>query len=185
VLRRNLGYHVCCSHVITTRSALGILVFENATHRTYDFSTLCLSSLPWLTSWVKQVMLTLHHEHHISWAYASTHFINRCISMCALHHARIMCITHYASLHKHHKFMCISIICSCASTSYYMHLIIRIIMSTIPLMHNSSIYINIASMSHWCTIYPVKSHCTTNGMKDVANTHKISDMWASLSKFLY
>jgi hypothetical protein len=134
----NLGYHVCCSHVITTRSVLGILVFENATHRTYYFSTLCLSSVPWLTSWVKQVMLTLHHEHHVAWAYASTHFINMCIIMCARHHARIVCITHYASLHKHHKFMCISLICSYAYTWYYMHLIISIIMCTIPLMHNSS-----------------------------------------------
>jgi hypothetical protein len=111
-----------------------------------------------------------------------THFINMCIIMCALHHARIMCITHYASLHKHHKFMCISIIWSYAYTSYYMHLIISIIMCTIPLMHNSSICINIASMSHWCTTYPVKSHCATNEMKDVANTYKISDMWASLSE---
>jgi hypothetical protein len=123
-------------------------------------------------------MLHERMHQHIS----STHSINICIIMCALHHARIMCITHYASLHKHHKFMCISIICSCAYASYYMHLIISIIMSTIPLMHNSSICINIASMSHWCTTYPAKSHRTTNGMKDVANTHKISDMWASLSE---
>jgi hypothetical protein len=104
-----------------------------------------------------------------------------CIIMCALHHARTMCITHYASLHKHHKFMCISITCSCAYTSYYMHLIMSSIMSTIPLMHNSSICINIVSMSHWCTTYPVKSHCTTNGMKNVANTHKISDMCRCLN----
>jgi hypothetical protein len=113
-----------------------------------------------------------------SWAYASScvHYIMH----DALHHARIMCITHYASLHKHHKFMCISIICSYAYASYYMHLIISIVMCTIPLMHNSSICINIASMSHWCTTYPIKSHGTNNGMKDGANTHKISDMWASL-----
>jgi hypothetical protein len=111
-----------------------------------------------------------------------THFINMCILMCALHHARIMCITHYSSLHRHHKFICISIICSYAYTSYYMHLIISINMDTIPLMHNSSICIGIASMSHWCATYPVKSHCTTNGMKDVANTRKISNMWASHSE---
>jgi hypothetical protein len=127
------------------------------------------------------------HADLASWApycmsICITHFINMCILMCALHHARIMCITHYASLHRRHKFICISIISSYAYTSYYMHLIISINMDTISLMHNSSICINIASMSHWCTTYPVKSHCTTNGMKDVANTHKISDMWASLSE---
>jgi hypothetical protein len=32
VPRWNLVYHVCCSHVITTRSTLGIFVCENATH---------------------------------------------------------------------------------------------------------------------------------------------------------
>jgi hypothetical protein len=147
------------------------LVFENATHRTYYFSTLCLSSLPWLTSWVKQVMRTLHHEHYAAWAYASR-ISSTCASSCVHYIMHASC----ASLIMHH---CISIICSYAYTSYYMHLIISIIMCTIPLMHNSSICINIASMSHWCTTYPVKSHCTTNGMKDATNTHKISNMWAS------
>jgi hypothetical protein len=117
---------MCCSHVITTRSVLGIWVFENATHRTYYSSTLCLSSLPWLTSWVKQVTLTLHHEHHTSYAYASLvhqHMHHRACTTSSTHHVHLsLCIctissyayASYAHMHVHHTIRTSSWASTCA-----------------------------------------------------------------------
>jgi hypothetical protein len=112
VSRRNLVHHVCCSHVITTRGALGILVgIMQLTANPY--SSLYVIPLLRANCMVKQVMLTsitsiISHEH--------VHF-------------------HYASWKVHHMFICISIMCSFACASHSMHHNMSIKMCITPLLH--------------------------------------------------
>jgi hypothetical protein len=133
VPRWNLVYHVCCSHVITTRSTLGILFVRmwltpnpnfSVLQATIQFREQCKSCWHCIMS-----IISHEHTHHA--------FINMCIIMHAHHHIHIMCISHYAPWHIHWKFICINIICSYTCTSYYMHFIMSIHMCTIPLLHES------------------------------------------------
>jgi hypothetical protein len=94
VPRRNLVHHVCCSHVITTRGALGILV---GSMRLTANPCASLYATPLLRAncMGKQVMLTsitsiISHEH--------VHF-----SLC------IMASASYAHMHKHHVLICMCI----------------------------------------------------------------------------
>jgi hypothetical protein len=99
VPRRNLVHHVCCSHVITTRGALGILVGSMQLTANPCSPLYVIPLLP--TDYMgKQVMLTsitsiISHEH--------VHFF------------------HYASGQVHHMFICTSIMCSSACASHSMH----------------------------------------------------------------
>jgi hypothetical protein len=68
VLRRNLGHHVRCSHMIATRSALGIVVVKMRLTTHTLLLNLCLSSQS-LTHFVGNrgmltcIMSTIPHEH--------------------------------------------------------------------------------------------------------------------------
>jgi hypothetical protein len=94
VPRRNLVHHVCCSHVITTRGARGILV-GSMQLTANPYSSLYVISLLPTNCMGKQVMLTsitsiISHEH--------VHF-----SLC------IMTSAPYVHLHKHHVLICMCI----------------------------------------------------------------------------
>jgi hypothetical protein len=88
---RNVVHHVCCSHVITTRGALGILVGACNSLQSM-FSTLCYLLLLPTNCMGKQVMLTsitsiISHEHvHSS--------------------LRIMASAPYVHIHKHYVLIC-------------------------------------------------------------------------------
>jgi hypothetical protein len=102
VLRRNLVYHVCCSHVITTRGALGILV--GSMPLTNPCSPLYVIPLLLANCMCKQVMLTsitsiISHGHVHSWLciMASASYVHM-----HKHHVLVcMCITLYAPQHEH------------------------------------------------------------------------------------
>jgi hypothetical protein len=94
VSRRNLVHHVCCSHVITTRGALGILV-GSMQLTTNPCSPLYVIPLLPANCMGKQVMLTsitsiISHEHVHS-------------SIC------IMASASYVHVHKHHVIICMCI----------------------------------------------------------------------------
>jgi hypothetical protein len=94
VPRRNLVHHVCCSHVINTRGAQGILV-GSMQLTANPFSSLYVIPLLPANCMGKQVMLTsitsiISHEH--------VHF-----SLC------IMASAPYVHLHKHHVLICMCI----------------------------------------------------------------------------
>jgi hypothetical protein len=91
VPRRNLVHHVCYSHVITTRGALGILVGSTQLIAN-PFSSLYIIPLLLANCMGKQVKLTsitsiISHEHVHS-------------SLC------IMASAPYAHMHKHHVLIC-------------------------------------------------------------------------------
>jgi hypothetical protein len=91
VPRRNLVRHVCCSHVITTRGALGILVGSMQLTANPCSPLYVIPLLP-ANCMGKQVMLTgimsiISHEHVHS-------------SIC------IMASAPYVHMHKHRVFIC-------------------------------------------------------------------------------
>jgi hypothetical protein len=94
VPRRNLVHHVCCSHVITTRGTLGILVGSMQLTANPCSALYVIPLLP--THYMgKQVMLIsitsiISHEH--------VHF-----SLC------IMASAPYVDLHKYHVLICMCI----------------------------------------------------------------------------
>jgi hypothetical protein len=95
-----LVHHVCCSHVITTRGALGILV-GSMQLTTNPFSSLYVIPLLLANYMGKQVMLTsiISHDHvHPSLCImASAPYVHM-----HKHHVLIcMCFTHYAPQHEH------------------------------------------------------------------------------------
>jgi hypothetical protein len=94
VPRRNLVHHVCCSHVITTRGALGILVGSMQLTASLCSPLYVVLLLP-ANCMGKQVMLTsitsiISHEH--------VH-----LSLC------IMASASYVRMHKHHVLICMCI----------------------------------------------------------------------------
>jgi hypothetical protein len=101
VPRRNLVHHVYCSHVITTRGTLGILV-GSMQLTTNPCSPLYVIPLLPANCMGKQVMLTsitsiISHEHvHFSLCImASAPYVHK-------HHVLMcMCITLYAPEHEH------------------------------------------------------------------------------------
>jgi hypothetical protein len=132
VSRRNLLHHACCSHVITTRGMLGMLV-GSMQLTANSFSSLYATPLLPANYMGKQVRLTS---------------ITSIISMN-------MCIPHYASWQVHHMFICTSIMCSSACVSHSMHHNTSISMCTTPLCTRYSLCFGNHHMSHWCIAHLV------------------------------
>jgi hypothetical protein len=123
VPRRNLVHHVCCSHVITTRGALGILVgIMQLTAN--PFSLLYVILLMLANCMGRQVMLTsitsiISHEQVQP-------------SLC------IMANAPHVHMHKHHVFICMCITLY-APQHEHQHVHHSIVHKVIPMLWHSII----------------------------------------------
>jgi hypothetical protein len=132
VSRQNLVHHVCCSHVITTRGTLGILV-GSMQLTPNPCSPLYVTPLLPANCMGKTSHANKHHEHHIPWtcAFFTMHHV-KC-TICS--YAQASCV----HLHVHHTLCTATWALKCASlhccTKYPLFIDIQ---SYVSWVHHSS-----------------------------------------------